>query len=590
MPTEEGTEFEGFEDTAPMPPDSRRNSVAVEARRQIGPYHLLDPIGEGGMAVWVAEQLEPVRRFVALKLIKAGMDTKEVIARFEAERQALALMAHPAIARVFDAGATREGRPYFVMEYVPGLDITEHCDKHRLPVKDRLALFIQICEGVQHAHQKAVIHRDLKPSNILVSVVDGKAQPKIIDFGIAKATRQRLTEKTLTTEVGAFIGTPEYMSPEQADLTGEDVDTRTDVYSLGVILYKLLSGQLPFGSQNLRSLSYEELRRKLREVDPPTPSRRLATVEGGASEAARRRSTDPGSLRRSIQGDLDAITMKALEKERSRRYGTATELAADVARFLGQEPVLARAPSRAYRLQKYVRRHAVVVGVAAVLVLLLAGSAGMMTFQLHEIARERDRANAERDRANAERDLTRTWVQHVNDLVGKPRAARTEWAPTLNPAYVSALDAVLHRAEDVLAEGRSSVALQLSRDTLTLALKQSQGENLYTIWARVVIGETLLEQRLFADAETALHSAYPMSRQVLTGERLQLAGRACVDLARAMLLQGKREEAIEVLADALENGLQRPVVDALAKEAGPIRNSGRLESLILEAEARVPGP
>src|SRR5262249_50638884 len=263
-----------------------------------------------------------------------------------------------------------------------------------------------------------------KPSNILVSIVDGKPQPKIIDFGIAKATGQRLTDKTLTTEVGAVIGTPAYMSPEQANLTGQDVDTRTDIYSLGVILYQLLTGELPFDTAEPRSVSYEELLRKIREVDPPSPSVRLATPGSNRAAAARRRATDLASLHRALQGDLDAITMKALEKERSRRYGTATELAADVVRFLNHEPVLAHAPSRAYRMQKYVRRHIVGVSVATVLVLLLTGFATMMTLQSRQITQQRDRANAERDRANAERDLARIWVQHVGDLVGNPRVAR----------------------------------------------------------------------------------------------------------------------------------------------------------------------
>src|SRR5262249_29282466 len=303
------------------------------------PYRLLHALGEGGMGVvWIAEQLEPVRRKVALKVIKAGMDTKEVIARFEAERQALALMDHPAIAKVLDGGATPAGRPYFVMDYVPGLSITEHCDRHQLSTEDRLRLFIQVCEGIQHAHQKAIIHRDIKPSNVLVSVVDERAQPKIIDFGIAKATGQRLTERTLITQIGIVIGTPEYMSPEQAHLTAEDVDTRSDMYSRGVNLYELLTGQLPFDSATLRSATYEELRRILREVDPPSPSMRLAAASDAGAEAAKRRSTDERSLRRRLEGDLDAITMRALEKERSRRYGTAAELAADVDRYLQNEP------------------------------------------------------------------------------------------------------------------------------------------------------------------------------------------------------------------------------------------------------------
>src|SRR5215470_5933294 len=350
---------EGIEDTIHSPRENS-SAPAPEGPRRIGPYLLIDLLGEGGMGeVWLAEQLEPVRRRVALKIIKAGMDTKEVVARFESERQALALMDHPTIAKVFDGGSTPEGRPYFVMEFVEGVPITEHCDDHQLSTPERLELLAQVCEGVQHAHQKAIIHRDLKPSNILVSVVDGKALPKIIDFGIAKATGRRLTDKTFFTELGAVIGTPEYMSPEQADLSGQDVDTRTDVYSLGVLLYQLLTGELPFGSKELRALSYEDLMRTLREVEPPSPSSRLATLGDRAADVARSRNTEPGVLRRELEGDLDAITLKALEKERNRRYGSASDLAADLARYLAHEPVRATPPSRRYRLRKYVRRHRV---------------------------------------------------------------------------------------------------------------------------------------------------------------------------------------------------------------------------------------
>jgi serine/threonine protein kinase len=370
----------GLEDTLSVRPDPRLESPHPPESRRIGPYRLVQLIGEGGMGeVWVADQFEPVRRRVAVKVIKAGMDTKQVVARFEAERQALALMDHPAIAKVLDAGATPEGRPYFVMEYVPGVSITAHCDTHRLTTEERLTLLMQVCEGVQHAHQKAIIHRDLKPSNILVSLIDGQPQPKIIDFGIAKATGQRLTEKTLFTELGAVIGTPEYMSPEQADLTGQDIDTRTDVYSLGAILYQLLTGELPFGSADLRSSSYEELRRKLREVDPPRPSVRLAALGQGAEEAARARATDPGSLRRQLSGDLDAIVMKALEKERSRRYGTAADLAADLERHLRLVPVHARPATQRYKLKRYLQRHrGLVLALGAVLLALSAGLLGTL--------------------------------------------------------------------------------------------------------------------------------------------------------------------------------------------------------------------
>jgi eukaryotic-like serine/threonine-protein kinase len=397
----------GLEDTLGL--GSKASSGAAptpDTGRRIGPYRLLQVIGEGGMGeVWLAEQLEPRRR-VALKLIKAGMDTKQVVARFESERQALALMDHPAIAKVFDGGSTPEGRPYFVMEYVAGVPITEHCDTHKLATAARLELFTEVCEGVQHAHQKAIIHRDLKPSNILVSLVEGKPQVKIIDFGIAKATGYRLTEKTLFTELGAIIGTPEYMSPEQADLTGQDVDTRTDVYSLGVLLYQLLTGELPFTSKELRSSSYEELRRKLKEVEPPRPSTKLSTLGDGSAHAATNRNTDPGALRHQLEGDLDAITMKALEKERARRYGTPSELAQDIGRHLRNEPVVARPPSTAYRFQKYIKRHRVGVGVAAGLSALLMAFAASMGLQARRTALERDRANVERDRANHEREAS----------------------------------------------------------------------------------------------------------------------------------------------------------------------------------------
>nr|NIV50109.1 protein kinase [Gammaproteobacteria bacterium] len=268
--------------------------------------------------VWLAEQSEPVRRQVALKVIKRGMDTGQVIARFEAERQALALMDHPYVAKVLDAGATPRGRPYFVMEYVKGVPINEYCDRHRLAARERLELFVRVCEGVQHAHQKAIIHRDLKPSNVLVANVDGKAVPKVIDFGIAKATGKKLTERTMFTELGVLVGTPEYMSPEQADLTRQDIDTRTDVYALGVMLYELLVGALPFDSDKLRAGGVEGLRRTIRDEEPPTPSTRLGTLDD-PTDPARCRGMSVAMLRRQLRGELDWITMKALEKDRSRR-------------------------------------------------------------------------------------------------------------------------------------------------------------------------------------------------------------------------------------------------------------------------------
>jgi serine/threonine protein kinase/Tfp pilus assembly protein PilF len=364
--------------------------------RMIGPYHLLQKIGEGGMGeVWVAEQHKPIHRRVALKLIKAGMDTRQVIARFESERQALAMMDHPAIAKVFDAGETEDGRPYFVMEYVQGISITAHCDQNRLTTQERLGLFRHICEGVQHAHQKAIIHRDLKPSNILVVIQDGVAVPKIIDFGVAKATAQSLTERTMYTELGMLIGTPEYMSPEQAEMSGQHVDTRTDVYSLGAILYELLVGALPFDPKELRRAGFDEIRRKIREEDPPRPSTKLSTMGEASTAEAQKRRTEPTALIRQVRGDLDWITMKALEKDRTRRYGSPSELAADIERYLHHQPIIARPPSTIYKARKFVRRHRVGVGVAATLAVLLITFSVTTAIQARRIARERDRANQE---------------------------------------------------------------------------------------------------------------------------------------------------------------------------------------------------
>ena len=330
----------------------------------IGNYRIIQKLGEGGMGeVYEAEQTEPIRRRVALKIIKWGMDTKQVVARFESERQALALMNHPNIAKVFDAGATEQGRPFFVMECVKGMPISEYCDKHRLNTRQRLELFNQVCDGIQHAHQKGIIHRDIKASNVLVMIQDDKPVPKIIDFGVAKAIAQRLTEKSVFTEMGQLIGTPEYMSPEQAEMTGLDIDTRTDVYSLGVLLYELLVGVLPFESEDLRSVGFDEIRRKIREEEPPKPSTRLTTPGFDSAHALKSRQTDLSTLAKQLKGELDWITMRAMAKDRTQRYASASELAADVTRFLKHEPVMAGPPSAMYRLRKYVRRHK--VGVAA---------------------------------------------------------------------------------------------------------------------------------------------------------------------------------------------------------------------------------
>ncbi|HEV2292721.1 MAG TPA: serine/threonine-protein kinase, partial [Tepidisphaeraceae bacterium] len=362
-------EHPGFAPTLdPAPPAERVGAI-------IGRYKLLERIGEGGFGiVYMAEQQHPVRRKVALKVIKPGLDTRQVIARFEAERQALALMDHENIAKVLDAGATDSGRPYFVMELVHGVPITDFCDKNQLPPRERLELFVQVCRAVQHAHTKGIIHRDIKPTNVLVTLHEGVAVPKVIDFGVAKATGQQLTDKTLFTNFAQMVGTPLYMSPEQAEMTSIDVDTRSDVYSLGVLLYELLTGTTPLDKDRLKQAAFDEVRRIIREEEPPRPSTRLSTMgEQGRSISAHRKS-DPKHLGRLVRGELDWIVMKALEKDRSRRYETANGLARDVERHLQDEPVQACPPSATYRLRKIARRHRVTLGVAAGFVSLLVAA------------------------------------------------------------------------------------------------------------------------------------------------------------------------------------------------------------------------
>ena len=359
-------------------PSQAKETALTEAEGSvIGRYKLLQNIGEGGCGVvYMAEQQQPVTRRVALKIIKLGMDTKQVVARFEAERQALAMMEHPNIAKVLDAGATDTGRPFFVMELVRGIPITEFCDQHQLDMRSRLELFMDVCSAIQHAHQKGVIHRDIKPSNIMVSMHDHRAVPKIIDFGIAKATQQKLTDKTLFTQFHHFIGTPAYMSPEQANISGLDVDTRSDIYSLGVLLYELMTGRTPLDAQELTRADYDEMRRRIREEEPIYPSTQVSGMqESDLSAVARRRNTEPSRLNRLMRGELDWIVMKALEKDRNRRYETAAEFSLDIQRYLQFEPVKAAAPSSLYRFRKFARRNkGVLTAAAMILTLLVVGS------------------------------------------------------------------------------------------------------------------------------------------------------------------------------------------------------------------------
>ncbi len=365
---------------------------------QIGAYKLLQEIGEGGMGVvYMAEQVHPVKRRVALKLIKPGMDSRQVIARFEAERQALAMMDHPNIAKVLDAGTTETGRPYFVMELIKGTPLTRYCDEHHLTLDDRLELFVVVCNAVHHAHQKGIIHRDIKPTNVLVAEYDDHPVPKIIDFGVAKAVDHRLTEKTMFTEYGQLVGTVEYMSPEQAKLNQLDIDTRSDIYSLGVLLYELLTSETPFDRKRLASAAHDELLRIIREEEPPQPSVRLSTSHTLPAIAANRH-TEPKKLSMLVRGELDWIAMKALEKERGRRYESSHSLAADIERFLSGQPVEAHPPSTAYRVRKFVRRYRASVGTAlTLLAILILGAIGTTTGWLSASAVNKDLEQKKRE-------------------------------------------------------------------------------------------------------------------------------------------------------------------------------------------------
>jgi eukaryotic-like serine/threonine-protein kinase len=536
---------------------------------KIGPYRLLQLLGEGGMGeVWLAEQKIPIHRTVALKLIKSGMDTKAVVARFESERQALALMDHSNIARVFDAGSTPEGRPYFVMEYVPGLPITEHCDKHRLTIQERLKLFLQVCDGVQHAHQKAIIHRDLKPSNVLVVEQDNEPVPKIIDFGLAKATAQRLTDKTMFTELGVMMGTPEYMSPEQADQREQNIDTRTDVYSLGVILYQLLVGALPFEVKALRAQGLEAILRAIREQEPPKPSTRIRSMGPASAESAEKRKEEPRSFARHLQGELDWITMKALEKDRNRRYESPAELRADIGRHLHNEPVLAHPPSAGYRASKFVRRHRFGVAAAGVALVLLIAFAGAMAVEARRIASERDRANRQAEAAQRVADFMKDMFK-----VSDPSEARGNSVT----------------AREILDKASEDVDIGLAKDPQTQAQLMD------------IMGEVYESLGLYPRAEPLLKHAVNIQQRVL-GPRNSETLSSEDDLTWLLFLEGRYAEAEELGQKALDihrqvSGREHPDtlismrhLAAILNEEGRFTEAERMERELLDIENRVLGP
>ncbi|HXJ59892.1 MAG TPA: serine/threonine-protein kinase [Verrucomicrobiae bacterium] len=598
-----------FEQAAQEVPRAIVDALSVEApapaRERVGDridrYQLVQKLGEGGCGVvYLAEQQEPLRRQVALKIIKLGMDTQEVIARFEAERQALAVLDHPNIAKVFDAGATTTGRPYFVMELVPGVRITEFCDQNHRPAPDRLRLFIQVCQAVQHAHQKGIIHRDLKPSNVLVILQDGLPVPKVIDFGIAKATTgQRLTDKTLFTAFEQFLGTPAYMSPEQAELSGVDIDTRSDIYGLGVLLYELLTGRTPFDARELLKAGFDEMRRTIREKEPLRPSTRLSALHAiDLNTVADHRRTDIPNLLGLMRGDLDWIVMKCLEKDRNRRYDTATGLAHDVQRYLQDEPVLAGPPTATYRLHKFVRKHRrSVAGAAAFVALLITAAIGGSSLAI--------KANREKGRAIQAQQEAETVLSFFQDRVlaaARPRAEKGALGhdATIRDAVIAAerhigdsfSNAPLVEASvrDVLGTtyihlGAYSNAVQQHERALQLWRANQRGDSPRAL-------STMNNLAMARQKSGRVQQAVPLLEEVLATRRRQLGPEdpltllSMNNLATAYGGAGRKEEALKLHEETLRIrkitlGIAHPyTLSSMASLGSTYRSLGRLPEAV----------
>jgi serine/threonine protein kinase len=550
--------------------DSAAAPVGVPAPDlgSIGLYRLIRKLGEGGMGqVWLAEQSAPVKRQVALKIIKAGRYDESALLRFDVERQALAIMDHPAIAKVFEAASTPEGQPYFVMEYVPGLAITTYCDQKHLSVQERLALFIKICEGVQHAHQKAIMHRDLKPSNILVVEVDGKPLPRIIDFGIAKAISQEGEDETLVTRAGGMVGTPGYMSPEQADPNVLDIDTRTDVYSLGVVLYELLTGVLPFDAKQWQTKPFHVMLRQLHEEDPPSPSTRISG-DSTSTTTAQRRNVDPRQLESLLRGDLDWITLKALEKDRARRYGTPSELAADINRYLRNEPVVARPASTAYRTKKYVQRHKVGVVAATAMALLLIAFGVMQTMQLRRTTRERDRADRITAFMTGMFKVSNPSEARGNDIRAREILDKSATDIDTGLANEPELQAQMMNVIGTVYQslGLTSKAEPLLRRALEIRQRILGPRNPDTLQSQQDLAVAVLAQSHYPEAEKLCQETMETRRQVLGPEHHDTVD-SMVQLARILGFESRYAEAEKLNRDALEVARRKWPQDTLTATA-----------------------